>query len=98
MMTTQISSIGFNLILVFEIMYLFTCGQEYLKANVRRARRLFWVDRIIYVGIGIVSILVAYNTENPTWSDVFKAALIASYFGRKCLSVYRYRQGLKRKR
>ena len=86
-----------SIAIIGEIMYMFTCGQDYIKANIKRARRLFWIDRFVFICIGITAITSALFDEYPSISNIMFKAFVASYLGRKCLSVYKYRQGLKRK-
>ena len=53
MMEVIITNALISIAIMGEIMYMFTCGQDYIKANIKRARRLFWIDRFVFICIGI---------------------------------------------
>jgi len=94
---TQLINIAIGLLIVAEILYMFTCGQDYVRANIKRARRIFWIDRMIFMLIGVLALVSSFVVKNPDELTVAFNLSIAMYFGRKCLSVYKYRDLLTTK-
>lgn len=77
-----------NLVIFLEVLYLFTCGQAYMKMQVKRQMRFFNTDRLIYLAIGCLSVVNVFLKGTPHRSVVLLCVAIALLFSRKCYSAY----------
>lgn len=83
-----------NLIIVttilLSVMYLFTCGQSYMKMSVNRARRSYFIERLSYVALGVFSVAeMLYRRECSNFSLLLDLS-ICLHLLLKCHSVYKH--------
>jgi len=91
----QIINIGLNVLIVLEVLYLFTSGQWYMKLAVQRNRRNFSLERWTYLIISLcagASILYSLSAEPM---ECFLKLAVAFLFFRKCLTAYQHYRDLK---
>lgn len=80
----------FNVAIFIEIMYIYTCGQDYVKILVRKARRSFWIDKLIFSVIGLIAISSLLDNHNISVTQMMMNGMVAVFFFRKCQSIYSY--------
>lgn len=88
----QIANSLFNLIVFVEVLYIYTCGQEYVRTVVKHVGRSFEIDRIIFMVIGLVAMVTPFEVQEVSYTQTVMSLMIAVFFGRKCQSIYRYVQ------
>lgn len=86
----------FNVAIFIEIMYIYTCGQDYVKIVVRKARRSFWIDKIIFSVIGLIAISSLLDHQHIPITQMLMNGMIAVFFFRKCQSIYDYIKTVKK--
>lgn len=86
----QVISLILNVVLFFQVLYLFTCGQRYMKMASVRNQRKFKNERFAYVMIAIVSIINALFVVVPGITEVMLNAAFAWLLWRKCVSATIY--------
>ncbi len=88
-MMWQVINIVTNAVLFVEVLYLFSCGQRYMKAQTLRSRRNFHSERWIYLFIGIFSLVNVFLTYEQARSETLLTAAFALLLFRKCVSAAR---------
>lgn len=91
----QILNLLFNAAIFIEIMYIYTCGQDYVKIAVKRARRSFWIDKIIFMTIGLVAISSLIEKQEYAYTQTAMNFMVSVFFFRKCQSIYTYVKRVK---
>lgn len=90
MKTLPILSCIVYLIIFLEVLYLFTCGQRYMRLSVRRAKRNWFWERAVYVAIGCIAISSVIDTTTPDITTTLLLLLFAAMLLLKCISVYHH--------
>src|SRR5690606_27090924 len=79
-----------NLAIFIEVLFLFTCGQPYMRMSILRSRRHYYLEKAIYACIGCVSTIIIIVSKNPEPIMVFMSAMMSIILGLKCLSAASY--------
>lgn len=87
-----IINVLFSVAIMIEILYLFTCGQQYMKMSVLRARRHYITEKMCYAGIGSVAALIAVLCKKPEPETVLMTIMVSALIYLKCLTVFNYRK------
>jgi hypothetical protein len=88
----QIANILFNLTIIIEVVYLFTCGQRYMKMSVLRARRKYFIEKVLYALIGSSCSAVILYSKTPEPATVIMNGMFTLLLYRKCVSVKVFRK------
>ena len=94
-MWTIINLLG-NLAIAIQVVFLFTCGQDYMRMQIRRGKRNFEVTRLTYLAIAIASVCCALLYSNvPQPTEVLANWAVALLFATKSYSAWKFYARIK---
>lgn len=80
-----------NLSTTFQVVFLFSCGQDYMRTASKRGGRSFEITRLCYTFIAITSICCALlYTKVPQPTEVVANFAVALLLSTKSYSAWKY--------
>lgn len=79
-----------------EVLYLFTCGNKYMRVSINRANRHFKFEKLMYALLGVVSICAAVAKNDVSIWELLVSLFVFIIILLKCITIYKLHYKAKR--